>query len=240
MCMRWCVLQHHNTHPHSSTPSTLIHTIHTMASKKRDTATAAFLSQRQAYRDEVCATKPGRPGEYIVRVTSTCVPRSGEALRVAEIARREKQAHAHAMLYVSPTQNARELRALDAAIASHGGEHLTSNMSHAALNIALRITQSMMRVQNRIRQPDPIQRMNELVSRTKVADRMPDSSRHMVLLMTRNALRYARPPVSQSHPSHPSAPTKPPTKPPPTRPTKPTKATKPVRVKHPSKINLKK
>ena len=157
-------------------------------------ATQAFLAQRDQLRKEACGAKPGKADEYSVRVTTSCVPQRGEALKAAQAKRQQQQAQAIGTGRVPADQHAKELRALNAVIRAYGGVKVSSPLSTGALNLALRITQSMTNIRQRLSRPDPIERLNHLFS--KVTEKMPTSSRHLVLIMTRNALatasRYSR------------------------------------------------
>ena len=158
------------------------------------TREAAML--RVGLRDRLCIDKPGKPGNYSVRVSATCVARTGPAKAAAQEAARERRASQQGAVPSMAATRA-EARILEREMTiTYPDKHahydtLIDNgdmlyMSHLLL-------EKMMNPRARLLTPNPLERYNKLAK--LVAKRMTQNhgnahfdvgalQRHMILRAT--------------------------------------------------------
>jgi hypothetical protein len=174
-----------------------------MATARRSNqAEAAWTAARDAaaargrLRDGLCvgAAHPGRPDEYRVRVSASCVAARGEAKRLADArsraARLARTAPTKAQTRAEVARLEREMREQYPDPAARYDVMLRSGH---AMTASFRVLKAMLDPQGRLRFPDPVARYNYLVRAIHKAEpgiAVADYQRHMVLRATLEALTF--------------------------------------------------
>ena len=154
------------------------------------------VADRDALRDRVCASKPGAPEEYRLRVGATCVPVSGKALAAKEEAKKKKATPGKRY---TPAQVRAEIKALEGEMARSYPEEATvrydAQADGEAVAVSFSIFRAMLSPEMRARHPEPVERFNALIKILKKKEPGVDVTaiqRHMVLRATLEHLMALR------------------------------------------------
>lgn len=176
-----------------------------------EAAMAASLASklRHGLRDTLCANKPGKPTDYRVRVSASCVLRDGPAKQAAQQDDRLRKANATPAMVPTMAATRKEAAVLEREMAiAYPDKHARYDTvldNGDMLHLSHLVLEKMMQPRTRILMPDPLERYNKLTQRLvgvvrKHGDTRLDigaMQRHMILRATLAHLRATlNPPVT--------------------------------------------